>query len=149
HPYFEDEMNPHKGFGATMSRIIYTGGLRLKDFIFGKADLELIEVVLDKNLTPLELSWEGVENYQPKNFGVKHKNQTEKNAKPPYCFSVITWNHMVARTDASACMAAPRLTPQYFAEEAWQEFRMVKKTEAILRRNRAHRAYERKAASTR
>jgi hypothetical protein len=33
--------------------------------------------------------------------------------------------------------------PEYFTEAEWQQFRMVKKTEAILRRNRMHRIYER------
>ncbi|MBV6492488.1 MAG: hypothetical protein LDLANPLL_00482 [Turneriella sp.] len=145
HPFFEDEINPHSGFGATINRLVYTGGLRLKDFIFGAADIELIEVILDKNLYPKKIAWEGAENYQPKNFGVKHKPEAKDNPTVPFCFAITTWNHMFKNMDSSACSNTQPLKVEYFSTPLWEKYSMTKETEAILRRNRAHRIYERVA----
>jgi len=143
HFYYAHEENPHKGFGAFMSRVIYTGGLRLKDIMFGAADIELIEVVLDKTGKPNLLAYEDADKYYPSAFSVKHLPKSVKNPQLPICFTTPTWNHMFALANAGQCAGKKRLKPEYFSEAEWQQFRMVKKTEAILRRNRMHRAYER------
>lgn len=143
HPYFPHEENPHPGLGAALSRIIYTGGLHLKDIMFGPADIELVEVVLDANLEPIELSYEDAGDYNPKAFSVKHVAKLVKYPRPPFCFTSSSWNHMFALTQGELCRSATALVPEYFTEAEWQQFRMVKKTEAILRRNRMHRIYER------
>jgi hypothetical protein len=147
HPYYADEENPHPGFGATMSRWIYTGGLHLKDIMFGPADIELIEVILDKNGNPKSLAWEDAENYQPKNFSVKHLPKIDRDPKQPFCFETPTWNHMFALAKPEACKEVAPLKPEYFSTADWDKYKMVKKTEAILRRNRMHRVYERVAAN--
>lgn len=146
HPFYPDEENPHSGFGAFMSRIIYTGGLHLKDIMFGPADIELIEVILDKAGKPAVLAYEDAENYQPKNFGVKHAPKTLKKPTQPFCFNTPTWNHMFSAAEGSACKGLTPLTPEYFTTADWEKYKMAKKTEAILRRNRMHRVYERQAA---
>lgn len=146
HPFFTHEENPHDGFGATLSRILYSGGYGLKNRLFGPADIELIEVVLDVAGKPRLISFEDVRNYNPTGFSVQHYAVSVQNPLPPFCFEIKTWNHMVAQRPADLCKAAKALVPEYFSEDEWLRFRMVKKTEAILRRNRVHRQYERIAA---
>lgn len=146
HPFYADEENPHTGFGAAMSRLIYTGGLRLKDKMFGPADIELIEVILAKDGTPASLHWEDAENYQPRNFSVKHLPKTEKKPAIPFCFETPTWNHMFTLVKPEACQNVQPLKVEYFSIADWEKYKMVKKTEAIFRRNRMHRVYERQAA---
>jgi len=146
HPFYSHEENPHKGFGAFMSRVIYTGGLRLKDIMFGAADIEMIEVVLDKAGKPTLLAYEDADRYYPSAFSVKHMAKSVKNPHPPFCFTTPTWNHMFALAEASQCAGKKPLKAEYFSEKEWAQYSMVKKTEAILRRNRMHRVYERVAA---
>ncbi len=146
HPFFPHEENPHEGTGATLSRFIYTGGLHIKDIMFGPAEIELIEVVLDRNLTPAELAYEDAGDYNPKAFSVRHVAKLVKRPNPPFCFTISSWNHMFALAAGELCRAAAGITPEYFTDADWQKYRMVKQTEAMLRRNRMHRVYERLAA---
>ncbi|GAB4438025.1 MAG: hypothetical protein OHK0011_20930 [Turneriella sp.] len=146
HPFYAHEENPHDGSGAALSRIIYTGGLHLKDIMFGPADIELVEVVLDKSGKPIELSYEDAGDYDPQAFSVKHVVKLVKNPAQPFCFTTSSWNHMFALARGELCRSVEGPVPEYFTEAEWQKFRMVKKTEAILRRNRMHRVYERIAA---
>lgn len=143
HAFYADEHNTHSGFGARMSRLIYTGGLNLKNIMFGPADLELIEVTLDRQGKPVMVWYEDAENYNPAAFSVRHSPKSVKNPALPLCFRVPTWNHMFALETPAACMGHKAMKPEYFNEADWNHYRMVKKTEAILRRNRTHRDYER------
>lgn len=147
HPFYATEENPHEGFGASLNRLIYTGAYGLKNRIFGPADIELIEVILDATGKPRLIVFEDVKDYNPKNFSVQHYAVSIQNPLPPFCFEIKSWNHLVALKPAADCQSAHPLVPEYFSEEEWLKFRMVKKSEAILRRNRAHRQYERVAAS--
>jgi hypothetical protein len=146
HPVYNDEQNPHSGFGATMSRLIYTGGLRIKDIMFGLADIELIEVVLDSQRTAIKIAYEDADRYNPKSFSVRHLPRTFMNPPRPFCFTTASWNHMFSLQPPASCSQKDALTPEYFIEAEWQKYKMVKKTEAILRRNRMHRVYERAEA---
>ena len=146
HPLYSDERNPHSGFGAAMSRAIYTGGLRIKDIMFGPADIELIEIVLDLNRTAVKIAYEDADRYNPKSFSVRHLPRSFINPPRPFCFATVSWNHMFALEPPARCSQRDALTPEYFSEEAWQHYKMIKKTEAMLRRNRRHRPYERAPA---
>lgn len=146
HPFYPHEENPHPGTGALLSRLIYTGGLHIKDIMFGPADIELIEVVLDKTLKPIELAYEDAGDYNPKAFSVRHVVKLVKNPAVPACFTTSSWNHMFALAGAELCRSVQVPAVEYFHEPEWQKYRMVKKTEAMLRRNRMHRVYERVAA---
>ncbi|MCX7633168.1 MAG: hypothetical protein N2Z22_07545 [Turneriella sp.] len=146
HPFYSDEENPHPGFGAMLSRVIYTGGLRLKNIIFGPADIELIEVVITAKGEVEEVGYEEAGHYYPHAFSVRHVPKTIKNPKLPLCFATVSWNHMFTLEDPEKCHKTKPLVPEYFSAAEWQKYRMVKNTEAILRRNRMHRVYERIAA---
>jgi len=145
HPWYATEFNPHAGFMPLLSRILYTGGLGIKDTMFGPNDIELIEIILDSAGNPIKLSYESAMKYRKTAFGVTHKAVEETlNGKPQnYCFKVTTWNHMVDHVGSSACNAQPEIPLAYFTNAEWEASRMVKRSEAILRRNRAHRVYER------
>ncbi|MBS0617332.1 MAG: hypothetical protein JSR44_04045 [Spirochaetes bacterium] len=147
HPYYANEENPHAGFGAAASRYLYTGGLKLQRFIFGPADVELIEVILSNAGIVLELHYEDAKNYNPKSFSVRHEAKAVQNPASPFCFETRSWNHMFALVAAARCTGVNPLPLAYFNDDEWQRLKMVKKTEAILRRNRAHRIYERVAAN--
>lgn len=146
HPFYPKEENPHEGSGAALSRLLYTGGLNLKDIVFGAADIELVEVVLNKNLEPVALAYEDAGDYNPKAFSVRHVAKLVKNPRQPFCFTTSSWNHMFALAAAELCRSVQGPAVEYFTEADWEKYRMVKKTEAILRRNRMHRVYERVAA---
>ncbi len=147
HPFYENEENPHPGSGAALSRAIYTGGLHIKDIMFGPADIELVEVVLDQKYRPVELAYEDAGDYNPKAFSVRHVVKLVKNPRQPFCFTTSSWNHMFALAAAELCRSVHGPVVEYFSETDWEKYRMVKKTEAILRRNRMHRVYERVAAA--
>jgi len=146
HPFYPHEENPHEGSGAALSRFIYTGGLHIKDIMFGPADIELVEVILDKNLVPVELGYEDAGDYNPKAFSVRHVVKLVKKPQAPFCFTTSSWNHMFALARGELCRSVQGPAPEYFTEADWQKYRMVKETEAMLRRNRMHRVYERLAA---
>ena len=146
HPFYPGEENPHKGVGAALNRMVYTGGLKLKEIMFGAADIELIEVVLNQHGQPTLLAYEDAEKYNPSAFSVKHLPKSVKNPQQPFCFSTPTWNHMFSLSEASLCKGKQPLRVEYFSEVEWNHYRMVKNTEAILRRNRMHRIYERQPA---
>jgi hypothetical protein len=146
HPFYSDEENPHSGFGPTMSRFIYTGGLNIKNLMFGPADIELIEVILDPRHQPITIAYEDADRYNPKSFSVRHLPKRVSNPAPPFCFKTVSWNHMFSLRDKLECDQIETLLPEYFSEADWQKYKMVKKTEAMLRRNRMHRAYERAPA---
>lgn len=143
HPFFPEEENRHPGFGARLSRWIYTGGLHLEDVMFGPADIELIEVITDSKRQILEVGYEDAGNYNPRNFSVRHVPKTVHKVQLPLCFAITSWNHMFGLRESTMCANITPLRAEYFAEVDWQKYRMVKKTEAILRRNRMHRVYER------
>jgi hypothetical protein len=146
HPFYGHEENPHSGFGAFLSRILYTGGLNLKNILFGPGDVELIEVVLNKRGQPRLVAYEDAGDYRPQNFGVRHVQKSVKDPLPPFCFETVSWNHMFALAGWQSCAGVNPLKPVYFGDDEWEKYRMVKKTEAILRRNRMHRPYERRGA---
>ncbi len=146
HPFYNGEENPHAGSGAALSRVIYTGGLNIKNLMFGEADIELIEVVLDVNRKPIRIAYEDADRYDTKSFSVRHLPRTAENPAQPFCFATVSWNHMFALQDKTKCGGITPLVPEYFSEADWQKYKMVKKTEAMLRRNRMHRPYERAPA---
>jgi len=146
HPYYTSEENPHAGFGAALSRYLYTGGLKLQRLIFGPADVELIEVILSNTGAVREIHYEDAKNYKPQSFSVQHEAKAVQNPESPFCFETRSWNHMFALVSAARCTGVNPPPVTYFSDVEWQRCKMVKKTEAILRRNRAHRIYERVAA---
>lgn len=147
HPFFPNEENPHSGVGPLLSRNLYTGGLNLKTFMYGPADVELIEVFVNPNGAVNAVVYETARNYRPSAFGVEHSPQTIANPPLPLCFTVMTWNHMFSAEKPEKCTSSAATPLEYFSERQWIELRMVKNTEAILRRNRAHRVYERQAVN--
>lgn len=144
HFAWEKEENLTSGFSPFLSRNIYTGGLSLQKTMFGKKDIELVSLEIEKDkITSLE--FETAENYDPKKFGVKHKHLTIKEGiSTPICFKVKSWNHLFEEKPIFSCSEKQNLAEvNYFTEKLWTEYTMTKEKEGFFSRNRAHKIYER------
>jgi len=145
HYFWEKEENTGSGVGPFFSRNIYTGGLKLQKSMFGKGDIELVSLIIDKAGKIQQVEYETAENYDPNKFGVKHKHMERKGIhKEPVLFKVISWNHLfdyIADNSGNASNTI-RLTPVYFNQQLWEEFGMVKEKESFFSRSRAHKPYE-------
>ncbi len=137
HYVWEKEENPHPGFLPLLNRIIYTGGLRLQKTMFGPADIEKVSVVVSAGNVESVL-FETAGEYNPSAFGVKHSPVSL--GQLPGAFRVMSWNHLF---EAAAGGPVVLLKPEYFTQEKWQHYEMVKLKESFLSRSRAHEAYER------
>lgn len=149
HYVWPGEQNETASVGAFLSRTIYTGGLRLQRTMFGKGDIEMISLIIDKNDVVREIVYETAENYDPKAFGVKHRTITISELKAIPVFRVMSWNHLfqvAGDKTTTASETKVNLSPQYFTTEKWDEYEMWKPTETTLKKSRAHRLYERRSA---
>lgn len=145
HFFWEKEENTGSGVGPFFSRNIYTGGLKLQKSMFGKKDIELVSLIIDKSGKIQQVEYETAENYDPNKFGVKHKHIERKGLhKEPVLFKVISWNHLFdyVGDNSDKTPNVIRLTPQYFNQALWQEYGMVKEKESFFSRSRAHKPYE-------
>lgn len=141
HYLWEKEENPHPGFLPFLNRILYTGGLGLQRTMFGPGDLEKVSVVV-KDGKIESAGFETADGYNPSGFGVAHKPLVV--SAMPSALAVMSWNHLFEAA-ASAGAAVP-LKPEYFSEEKWAYYEMVKLKESFFSRSRAHEPYERVAA---
>ncbi|MCS6985527.1 MAG: hypothetical protein NZM25_10445 [Leptospiraceae bacterium] len=135
HPVYEKEENPHEGFLPLLSRLVYTGGLSLQKIIFGPEDVELIEVRINQKGEIYHIGYEDAENYNPTSFSVKHRPLTLLGGKPPLCFGIRSWNHMVYPLPAKDCRDNT-IKVEYFSEGLWKKYRMFKEREGFLRKSR-------------
>ncbi|MBL8022003.1 MAG: hypothetical protein JNM27_20175 [Leptospirales bacterium] len=146
HFVWAGETNPAPGFFPWLNRSLYTGGLRLQKIMFGKGDVEMVSLVIDAAGNLDEVIYETAENHDPSDFGVKHST-VRTVAKPPLVFEVVSWNHLFLLKDSADQRGTARLLrPEYFTQSLWEEYEMVKERETVLKRSRAHQAYERRAA---
>lgn len=148
------ERNETGGCLPFLSRNIYTGGLGLQRTMFGPGDIELVSLQIDPTGRVFAVFYETAENYDPGDFGVKHKRisriVTGGEIRAPYLFEVISWNHLFAAREMEGLSDAERvnlvrLTPEYFREELWREYEMYKPEESFFSRSRAHEPFEREA----
>lgn len=151
HFLWTTEANKTKGLKPFLNRYLYTGGLSLQRFMYGKGDIEVIEIKLDNKGKVERITFETPENYDPYAFSVKHKKvvlegDIEQNPK----FKVASWNHLFYYVHDDKKIEGNfienKLEPSYFEENLWNEYKMFKDKETILRKNRDHYEYERKAA---
>ncbi|MBI3396616.1 MAG: hypothetical protein HY042_12315 [Spirochaetia bacterium] len=152
HYVWDYERNEADGFGPLMSRLLYTGGLRLQRLMYGKGDIEMVSVVIDSSGDVIDVVYETAEGYDPRQFGVAHRTiRTEGKAVLPLRFRVVSWNHLFERLDTGSTPASPagtrvELPLRYFDRELWEDYEMWKPTETVLKKSRAHQPYERLAA---
>lgn len=147
HFIWSGEENTSTGFMPFLSRNIYTGGLSLQASLYGKGDIELIALKISPDGQILELNYETADQYSASDFSVKHKTIVEKETlQLPLQFEVISWNHLFKRIDTSGDKFS--LKPEYFSEDLWQEYEMVKPKETFYSRHRAHKLYERQSVGS-
>lgn len=148
HFLWEKEVNNNKGIKPFLNRILYTGGLKLQSKIFGKGDIEVIEVKLNANDEIVQVTYEIPEDYDENDFSVKHETIVKNdNISYPLKFKVASWNHLFEYVDGKNEISSDykeyKLVPNYFADELWNEYEMVKEKEKISKKSRAHFEYER------
>ena len=151
HPVWAREWNDAKAWGPALSRILYTGGLSLQRAMYGKGDIESVGLMIDQAKREiLEVDFETAANYNPSSFGVSHLKVVRKGPfAQPLRFKVVSWNHLFTLEEGggvapAAAMATPPLS--YFTPELWNGYAMWKNPETLLRKDRAHFAWERGSA---
>ncbi|HPA70843.1 MAG TPA: hypothetical protein PKY31_01150 [Spirochaetota bacterium] len=152
HPVWERERNDSGGLMPLLSRMFYTGGLRIQRVMFGKGDVEVIAVTVDAQGGRTEIRYERPKDYNPSTFTVQHENVTLRGTfSTTPVFRVSSWNHLFEK--AGGADAAPRsgerawkCEPEYFTGALWEEYTMVRLKETRLRKSRAHFEWERTAA---
>lgn len=143
HPTWEKEVNNAEGLLPYINRVIYTGGLSLQRYIFGKGDIESIEVVLNSDKKISKLSFETAENYSDNAATVTHKKVTlTENLNTPLVFHVMSWNHLFTQETNNRNSEVVKLNPEYFSKKLWDEYEMIKDKKDIFKKNRAHFDYE-------
>lgn len=153
HIFWEKEVNLTNGFMPFLSRNIYTGGLKIQRFMYGKEDVEVVEVKLNPKKEVIRIQYETAEKYNPKSFGVEHKNvilegvDLEAYKIGDLAFRVISWNHLfelkkIEDLDIDEKEVA-NLEVNYFKNEDWKEYEISKKINTLLKKDRAHYEYER------
>lgn len=98
HPLWAKEENLAPGFGALLSRYLYTGGLSLQHLMFGPGDIEVIGLTIDPASGAIvQVDYETAANYDASKFSVTHETVSQKGSfAPPLRFSVMSWNHLFA-----------------------------------------------------
>jgi hypothetical protein len=148
HPVWKQEVNSGQGIKPFLSRILYTGGLHIQKFMYGKGDIEVIGLTLSSNGTMTGIDYETAENYSNNDFFVKHKKISKKGIfQNPYKFRVISWNHLFDYIENKSYILKNdekliTLEPVYFSKTIWEEYQMEKKIETRLKKNRAHFLFE-------
>jgi len=149
HPVWEHETNPAPGLMPLLSRMLYTGGLRIQRTMFGKGDVEVVGFVIDPKGTIVKIDYETAKDYDPKKFGVTHSDVSVKGKFfPPVAFRVVSWNHLFDLLKPGSGGPGPdeadvKPAPSYFTRQLWEEYGMFKRRETRLKKNRAHYLYER------
>lgn len=153
HVFWDREVNLTNGIMPFLSRNIYTGGLKIQKLMYGKEDVEVIEIKLNPNKEVVRVQYETAENYNPNNFAVEHKNvMLEGNDLETYksenvVFEVVSWNHLFDLKTIDDLEMNDKekvdIEVEYFDSEEWEEYEMSKKINTILKKDRAHYGYER------
>lgn len=159
HIFWKNEVNSNDGFMPMLNRLFYTGGLKLQKTMFGKEDIEVIEVMINSEREVVRIQYETAENYNPKDFSVEHKSikieedhiSAGKKIKD-IGFNVISWNHLFEAVRTSDMDLLHKynkfnIIPEYFSNKEWKEYGMFKKINTMLKKNRAHFEYERETVN--
>lgn len=153
HILWKEEKNNTGGVLPFLNRTLYTGGLKLQQKMYGKCDIEVIEIKLDKDKNIVGVKYETASDYNPKEFSVKHEPiEVNKKLQAPIRFKVVSWNHLFDMVDSKQVQDDKnfnliKLEPQYFSEADWQKYEMFKETETRVKKNRAHYIYERESVT--
>ena len=148
HYVWERELNLGSGWKPFLSRWLYTGGLGIQKITFGKGDIEQVSLIVNPRGEVIQLIFETAESYSDINFGVRHKTITlDGKFRDHQVFDVMSWNHLFRLKENDEVelkdKLLPLLIPSYFTEALWQNYKMVKREEKLLSKNRAHLLYER------
>ena len=141
-PYERDERS--QGLAAAWNKLFYTGGLKLQTKIFGPEDIEAIEIVLDKTSRKIiRIRYESASHRSQEKTG-----EEIANIEKPY-FEVTTWNHMfeLKSPEQANGKRIYQLKPEYFTDDLWDYYKIIKKRQTLFSQNRAHFEWEQKPGS--
>ncbi len=143
------EKDDQKGPIHAWTRATYTGGLHLQKIIYGPGDIEAIEFKIDKKTGKILRI-----RFETARFSEKGKVihipvvlcGKECPSKPPIYLEVISWNHLfkIITPEQAKGKKIYQLKPKYFDEKLWQYYRITKKHQGPLSRDRAHFQWETK-----
>lgn len=152
HIFWSNEVNLTNGIMPFLSKNIYTGGLKIQKFMYGKEDVEVIEIKLNSKNEIVRIQYETAEDYNTNNFSVKHKNvvvsgnDLEAYKAGELAFKVISWNHLFELNELEGVNIDEKeivnLDVNYFNNEEWKNYKMIKKVNTLLKKDRAHYDYE-------
>ncbi len=147
HPVWDFEQDPRPGMGPALTRAFYTGGLKLQRVIYGKGDVEVVEMEIDLETDRVvRLYYETADYDQAGN--VIHVDVNLADEKIPDVerlrFEVVSWNHMLDLMGPGEDRDGRvyDLDPEPFTEKLWKEYRMTKKVRTPLSMDRRHPEWE-------
>jgi hypothetical protein len=147
HVVWPFEKDNRKGFYSWWTRVTYTGGLNFQGIIYGPGDVEGIELTVDaetgKIIKVLYETADWDEKGRVIHVHVERAGE-EIPSDPHLVFQVISWNHMFDLISESELKEEPKyeLASEYFSEKDWRYYRMTKKRQTPLKRDRAHFEWE-------
>jgi hypothetical protein len=148
HVVWPFEKDIRKGFWPWWTRVTYTGGLKLQKMIYGPGDVEAIELTLDAETGKvIGVKYETAD--WDKKGRVIHVPVVKSGGEIPsdehLAFRIVSWNHMfelIAESEIKKDEPRYKFYPEYFSEELWSYYRMTKKKQTPLKRDRAHFEWE-------
>jgi hypothetical protein len=141
------EQDPRPGFWPAVTRLYYTGGLKLQRVIYGPGDVEVLVLTIDLATAKIVRVNYETATYDAKGGVVHVPLQVESADLPgyePLFFRVISWNHLfkLESVPPAATDQVIRLEPQPFSDQLWSYYRMTKKAQGPLSLDRDHPAWE-------
>ena len=151
HPVWEYERNDSGGIMPVLSRMFYTGGLKIQRIMFGKGDVEVIAMTVDRRGTVTAIEYERPKNYSPATFTVQHEKVVLRGTFGGACLPRVVMEPSLRksrrrRRGVRSGERDWRCTPEYFTDALWEEYTMVRLKETRLRKSRAHFEWERTSA---
>jgi hypothetical protein len=145
HFVWDKQIHDGKGFMPFLCRQIYSNPKRLHGLVFGPSDVEMVVLKINKDGVPQTVGYSTAEKYNPNAMKVEHKHVEEAlNGKSTGRMEIVSWNHLLKINDeASPNARTVNLKAEYFTEELWKHYRMVKDKTLFFRRDRDHMQFER------
>lgn len=147
HVVWPFERDPRPGLWPALTRTFYTDVFKLQRLMYGKGDVEVIEITVDlATEQPVRIKYETAD--YDKKGNVIHRDVTvAKDGIPsirPLAFEAVSWNHMfeLLEEPPGPDRRVFRLSPQPFSDELWKSYRMTKKHRVWPLKDRAHPPWE-------
>ncbi len=141
------EQDPRPGFWPALTRLTYTGGLKFQQVIYGPGDVEVLFFTVDLDSMKIRELYYETADYDKKGNVIHVDVNLDESEIPhysPLAFQAISWNHMFDLLEGppDGTVAEFKLTPEPFTDELWAYYRITKKRQTPLSKDRAHLEWE-------